>query len=73
MGPNEIGTYYSSLHRYCLGDCFNASLVFSGPQGIEPLWKSGILQAAEEVVRARFFMSFVHQVVRAPFHLFHPL
>ena len=55
----------SSLHCYCLGDCFNVLLVFSGPQGIELLWKSGILQAAEEVVRAGFFLSLVHQVVKA--------
>ena len=26
----------------CLGDSFNAVLVFSGLQGMEPLWKSGI-------------------------------
>ena len=30
------------LHRYCLGDSFNALLVFSGLQCVERLWKSGI-------------------------------
>ena len=34
--PQQIGTYHSCLHRYCLGDSVNALLVFSGPQGIEP-------------------------------------
>ena len=37
------------------GCLFYAALVFSGPQGIEQSQKSGILQAAEEVVRAGVF------------------
>ena len=41
-GPQLIGTYYSCLHCYCLEDSYNVLPVFSGPQGIEPLWKSGI-------------------------------